>query len=175
VWKRHHGFSLTEVLICLILVLLMAMLVVVTLQAALRSNQQTGGFLVARTLVSSKLSQLQAVGYGSLNGPALGQAGAKIVDGSPVSPTVAANASGTASATFEFTQTNQLATYFPGSATSDAPHGWLYIAPYTPSKRVENGMDTYLLIRATAQVQWRDSHGLLHSFSETTLIPRNAL
>ncbi len=173
--KQSQGFTLLEVLISLVLVLLMALMVVVTLKTSLRVNQQTGGFLISRTLVSSKLSQLQALGYASLNGPALGQGGAKIVDGFPSSPTVTANANGAASATFEFTQTNQLAQSFPGSTASDAPRGFLYIAPYTPAKQVENGVSIYPLIRATAQVQWRDSHGLLHFFSETTLIPRNAL
>lgn len=159
----------------LILVLLMALLVVVTLQATTRGNQQTGGFLVARTLVSSKLSQLQALGYGALNGPTLGQSNAKVVDGNPTTPSEIENAQGKASATFEFTKTNQLTTLFPGSSSEDAPRGWLYLSPYLPSKTTEAGVEIYSLVRATAVVQWRDSHGLLHSFSETTLVPRSSL
>lgn len=159
----------------LILVLLMALLVVVTLQATTRGNQQTGGFLVARTLVSSKLSQLQSLGYGALNGPTLGQSNAKVVDGDPTTPSETENAHGKASATFEFTKTNQLTALFPGSQSEDAPRGWLYLSPYLPSKTTEAGVEIYSLIRATAVVQWRDSHGLLHSFSETTLVPRSSL
>lgn len=166
---------MSEVLISLVLVLLMALMIVITLRATTRGNQQTGGFLVARTLVSSKLSQLQALGYTSINGPTLGQNGAKIVDGSPEAPTALANERGASSATFEFTQTNQLAQLFPGSVRDDAPRGLIYVAPYMPSKVTESGVDIYYLIRATVQVQWRDSNGLLHSFSETTLIPRNVL
>lgn len=168
------GFSLLEILFSLLLVALMTVLVVATLWATQRSNAQASSFLVARGLVTSKLSQLQAAGYSALNGPALGQGGARIVDGNPTSPTEAENASGAASATFEFTATNQLTQYFPASSQSDAPKGWIYISPYTPSKITLTSGDTYALIRATVQVQWRDTRGLLRSFSETTLIPRTA-
>lgn len=152
----------------------MAVLVVTTLWATLRSNSQASSFVVARSLVTSKLSQLQAAGYPNINGPGLGQNGAKIVDGSPTSPSELDNSNGAASATFEFTSTNQLAQYFPKSSQSDAPKGLLYIAPYTPSKVTLVSGDAYPLIRATVQVQWRDSRGMFHSFSESTLIPRTA-
>lgn len=150
-------------------------MVAITLGTSARSNQQSGGFLVARTLVASKLSQLQAAGYSALNGPGLGQAGAKIVDGNPTSPTEQENAVGAASATFAFTQTNQLAQFFPAeNGTSDA-RGRIFIAPYPPSKVTTPSGDTYPLIQATVEVQWRDSSGLPHTYSETTLIPRNRL
>ena len=156
------------------LMVLMAVLVVASLQATMRSNAQAGGFLIARTLVASKISQLHAGGYASLNGPALGQNGARIIDGTPSTPSAADNVNGGASAAFEFTQTNQLTQYFPASARSDAPKGWVYLAPYTPSKVTSSTGDTYPLVRVTVQVQWRDTNGMFHCFSETTLIPRTA-
>ena len=158
----------------MVLLVAMGIMVAITLSASARSNHQAGGFLVARTLVANKLSQVQAAGYTALNGPDLGQSGAGIVDGTPKTPTRLENAQGAASATFEFTQSNQLSQYFSGTSTS-APRGSIYMAPYLPSKRTVGGNDTYPLVRVTAEVRWKDSTGLAHSHSETTLIPRSPL
>jgi type II secretory pathway pseudopilin PulG len=173
--KSSRGFSLTEVLLSLVLVVAMGVMLAITLRASARSNHQSGGFLVARTLVSSKLSQLQVAGYAALNGPGLGQSGARIVDGTPDSPTALENAQGAASATFEFTQTNKLGQYFPGESSPLPPRGLLYLAPYAPSKITTPAGDSYLLVRATALVEWHDSNGVFHTFSQTTLVPRGGL
>lgn len=173
--KRLRAFSLTEVLLSLILLLALGVMVAVTLGTSARSNQQAGGFLMARTLVASKLSQLQSVGYENLNGPALGQGGARIVDGSPTSPTALENVNGAASGTFSFTETNQLATYFPNNNGSTDARGRIFLAPYAPARQTTASGDRYPLIRATIEVQWRDSNGVAHTYSETTLIPRNRL
>ena len=172
--KRRRAFSLTEVLLCVILLVAMGIMVAITLSATARSNHQAGGFLVARSLVASKISQLQTAGYTALNGPGLGQKGACIVDGTPTSPTVIENAQGAARATFEFTQTNMLSQLFPAT-TKAPPQGKIYLAPYTASKQTIGGKDSYPLVRASIQVQWQDTNGLSHTYSQTTLIPRNAL
>ena len=172
--NRLRGFSLTEVLLSMVLLVAMGIMVAITLSASARSNHQAGGFLVARTLVANKLSQVQAAGYTALNGPDLGQSGAGIVDGTPKTPTRFENAQGAVSAIFEFTHSNQLSQYFPGTSAS-APCGSIYMAPYLPSKRTVGGNDTYPLVRVTAEVRWKDSAGLAHSYSETTLIPRSPL
>jgi type II secretory pathway pseudopilin PulG len=172
---RLRAFSLTEVLLSLVLLVVLGFMVAIVLGTSARSNHQSGGFLVARTLVSSKLSQLQAAGYTALNGPGLGQSGAGIVDGTPTTPTPQDNAQGAISASFTFTQTNQITQYFPTAGGGAAPQGRIFIAPYLPAKRTTAGVDSYPLVRATVEVQWSDSNGLPHTYSETTLIPQGAL
>lgn len=171
--KRRAALSLAETLIALGVFLAMVWMAATLLPATAGLNRASADYAVAQNLVAGKRAQLLELGYYGMNGPALGQSGKGLVDGTPATPTSAQNAGGSRSATFEFTQTDGLVAYFSGAAVSAiAPRGFVYLAPYDPSAQVVSGSTVYGFIRATVTVQWRTTRGQLRSFSQTTLIPR---
>lgn len=173
------AFTILEVVLSLVILLFMGVMVTAVLPISLGMTRASADYTHAASLVQHKINQLQDAGYTKLTGPSLGQSGLKLVDGTPGAP--ATNATGSATATFEFTDCDRLWQYFSGgmdesgnqviSATS--PRGYLYLAPYAPSSYVNaTGVTEYGLVRATVTVQWWTSRGRPQSFSATTLIPR---
>jgi type II secretory pathway pseudopilin PulG len=176
---KPRAFSIMEVVLSLVILMFMVLMVAAVIPASLRNTRYSSDFSQAASLAQHKVNQLQDAGYMSMTGPILGQSGLKLVDGNPGNP--ANNTAGDQSATFEFTNTDRLWQYFNGGmdeagnqiVDANSPHGYLYIAPYTPS--VYNsaaGSAEYGLIRATVTIQWWTSKGNMQSFSTTTLIPR---
>jgi type II secretory pathway pseudopilin PulG len=180
--RKHSGksaFTILEVVLSLVILLFMGIMVTAVLPITLGMTRTTSDFNHAASLVQHKINQLQDAGYTSLTGPSLGQSGLRIVDGTPATP--ATNATGSATATFEFTDCDRIWQYFSGGmdetgnqvVNATSPRGYLYLAPYAPSAYVNAaGVTEYGLVRATITVQWWTSKGKPQSFSATTLIPR---
>lgn len=178
--RRQGGFSIVETMLALIIFTLMTMMVAAVLPTAARSSRMGNDYSQAVTVVLHKINQLQETGYSRMTGPQLGQSGLDVVDGTPSSP--ASNANGDQSASFEFTTTDNLLSYFPGSNGGDAnskPHGYIDIAPWTPSASTDTSSGTpvtiYGMIQATVRIVWTDTHGASRNFSMTTLIPRTPM
>jgi prepilin-type N-terminal cleavage/methylation domain-containing protein len=169
--KRISGFTLLEVVLAVMIFSAMAMMFAAAMPLAARSVRYGNDWAQASSLVMHKINQLQEAGYTAMTGPGLGQSGAGIVDGTPTAPST--NANGNQSGSFEFTTTDNLATYFQGGSSADTtkrPRGYLTIAPYTPS--LNSATSVYSMIQATVRIVWTDARGRQQSFALTTLVPR---
>jgi type II secretory pathway pseudopilin PulG len=177
--RSPRAFTITEVVLSLLIVLFMVVMVAAVVPSSLRTSRYSADFSQAASLVQHKINQLQDAGYNGMNGPNLGGSGLAIVDGSPSAP--ATNPRGVETVTFEFTDRDKIWQYFAGGMDStgvqltgaNSPHGYIYLAPYAPSAYTNAaGASEYGLIRATVTVQWWTSKGNMQAFSGTTLIPR---
>ena len=166
--------GLIEAVFSLFLLLLMALLLAATLPVSARSTRMSADYIAAQALVNEKITELQNLGYGEINGPSLGQNGEGIVDGTPAEPTAAQNADGSKVFSLPFTDCEAINDAIGVRATTgtNAPSGTIAFAPYIPSGVTTNGATTYSLIRATVYIRWRDSRGQARQASGTTLIPK---
>jgi flagellar motor protein MotB len=165
---------LVDAVFALFLLLVMALFIVACLPMAARSNKFGAEAVVAQGLIGRKLAQLQQAGYGKLNGPALGQEGDGIVDGTPQEPTATQNADGARRMRFTFTRTDTLSEKLGTNIAvgEDATEGLLFLAPYPPSEIVVDGKASFPIVRATVVIRWKDSRGMPHFRSGATLIAK---
>lgn len=162
----------------------MFLLLAVLLPVTARAVRYSTDFNQAQSITLKKLAQLQEAGFANMTGPSLGQSGLQVVDGTPSTP--ATNDRGDETASFEFSTTDRLWTFFPGGANADGtqntvgarrPRGYVFLEPYNPSAITGSSPTTYSLIRATVVVQWWGwgSQSRMRTYTATTLISKTTI
>jgi type II secretory pathway pseudopilin PulG len=170
--NRKH-FTLIEVMFALIILAAMAVMFGVIMPVAGRNTRYAADYAQASSLVMHKINQIQEAGFDNMDAPGFTAAGITDTISLPTN-----NDTGAQQFTAEFTTIDNLAQFFNDKAgapanSTDKPHGYIYIAPYSASLLAVPG--TYSLIRATVMVQWKNSRGQVQSFSATTLVPKTTI
>jgi len=120
----RRGFTMSEVILALIIFMGMMLMYGAVMPTALHSSQMANDYMQAHLVAQQKIEQIRGAGYSNLSLSSM--QGLNIVDATQPTGYPISNPSGfaTGAASYSFTTADSLSSYFPSGAT-----GILTIAP----------------------------------------------
>jgi competence protein ComGC len=186
--RFKKAFTMIEVMFMLMMFTMLIMVFGATLPTVAKMSTQSNIYTVVASIAQSKVTQLQESGYTKMNGVDLGEGGAKVIDADPSNP-LPTNANGKGTATFNFTQRDNLWKYLPGGMDANknpvltgasAPYGTIKLEPVLDTYYIEDDTVTTGgtvatvsgMIKATVTISWKSANLPRVNYTVVTYIPR---